>query len=48
MSDKSVAERLSVIDPADYTTLEELRMAVVDMIETKLDEGDRATWNQAD
>jgi hypothetical protein len=48
LNDKSLAERLSTIDPADYTTLEELRAAITDVIETRLDEGDRVTWNQAD
>jgi hypothetical protein len=35
-------------DPADYELLDELRSAIIDIIEIRLDDGDRAVWNQAD
>jgi hypothetical protein len=48
LHDNILAERLSAIDPSDYGLLEELRSAIIDIIEIRLDDGDRAVWNQAD
>jgi hypothetical protein len=47
LNDKIMAERLSVIDPADFETLEELRSELVDLIEIRLNERDPASWNHA-
>lgn len=47
LNDQAIAELLSAIDPSDYQTLEELRSAIVDVIEIRLDESDRAAWNLA-
>ncbi len=40
LHDDTLSERLSVIDPADFSDLEKLRAAVVDVIEQRLDEVD--------
>jgi hypothetical protein len=48
LHDSVLAERLSAIDPSEYDLLEELRSAIIDIIEIRLDDGDRAVWNQAD
>lgn len=47
LHDKTLAERLSVVDPADYPALDDLRSELVDLIEMRLDEGDPASWNRA-
>jgi hypothetical protein len=47
LGDKTLAERLSVVDPAQYAHLEDLRSELVDLIELRLDERDPAAWNQA-
>lgn len=38
LHDNKTAERLAVIDPADYADLEELRRELIDVIEERLDE----------
>lgn len=40
LHDLTLSERLSVVDPADYADIEELRAAVVDVIEERLEETD--------
>ncbi|GMW06852.1 MAG: hypothetical protein AMXMBFR8_16480 [Nevskiales bacterium] len=40
LHDETLAERLAVIDPADFTDLEELRHELVEVIENRLDETD--------
>lgn len=40
LHDETLAERLSVIDPADFLDIEQLRAAVVDVIEERLEETD--------
>ncbi|PLX16712.1 MAG: hypothetical protein C0601_09555 [Candidatus Muiribacterium halophilum] len=40
LHDSVLAERLAVIDPTDYDTLEELRTEVIDTIEERLDENE--------
>lgn len=38
LHDKVLAERLGIIDPAEYATLEDLRRELVDTVEERLDE----------
>lgn len=40
LHDPTLAERLAVIDPADFADLEALRIEVVDVIDQRLDEND--------
>ncbi|MBD3347934.1 MAG: hypothetical protein GF400_01910 [Candidatus Eisenbacteria bacterium] len=40
----ALAERLSVIGPTDYDDLEELRWAVVDVMEDELDKSEAPVW----
>ncbi len=47
LNDKTLAERLSVIDPTDYVTLEDLRADLVDLVEVRIEEAERPTWNLA-
>ena len=46
--DNVLAERLGVISPTDYETLEELRQEVIDVIEERLDEIEVAPWSKPD
>jgi hypothetical protein len=48
LHDHRLAERLGVIDPTDFSDLEELRQEVVDVIEERLDEGESVPWARAD
>jgi len=48
LDDLTLAERLAVIDPADYSSLEELRQALVDVIEQRLDEQEYVRWAKRD
>lgn len=45
---KALAERLSVIDPSDYNDIEDLRLAVLDTVEARLDESEMVPWAKAD
>jgi hypothetical protein len=47
LHDKPLAERLSVIDPAQYPDLESLRQEVVEVMEQRLDEGGELAWERA-
>lgn len=47
LHDKVLAERLAVIDPADYPDPEQLRREVIDLIEQRLDESERLHWQHA-
>jgi hypothetical protein len=47
LNDKTLAERLSVIDPVDFKTIDDLRAELVDAVELRLDEREPATWYQA-
>lgn len=40
LGDELLAERLAVVDPADFTDLEALRTEVVEVVEERLDESD--------
>jgi hypothetical protein len=48
LHDKTLAERLSVVNPARYTDLEELRQELLDIVETRLDESEVIAWTRAD
>lgn len=48
LRDDVVAERLSVIDPTNYPSLEELRGEVIDVIEERLSERELIPWAQKD
>lgn len=48
LHDRPAAERLSAIDPADYSDLEELRQEVIDVVESRLDETDLVLFTRAD
>jgi len=43
LNDRALAERLGTIDPGEFADLEELRAAVIDAIEMRLDESDSRT-----
>lgn len=45
--DKTLAERLNIIDPQDFNTLEELRQELIDNIEERMDESEFLPWAKA-
>lgn len=48
LRDDVVAERLSVIDPTNYDSLEDLRGEVIDVIEERLSERELIPWARSD
>lgn len=48
LNDTKLAERLGVIDPAQFSDMEALRQEVVDQIEQRLDETEFLTWAKRD
>jgi len=48
LDEKALAERLSVVNPADFPNLEALRQELVEIIEDRLDESPYVPWTQAD
>ncbi|MCZ7557268.1 MAG: DUF5752 family protein [Bacteroidia bacterium] len=48
LHDDVTAERLSIIDPRDFQTLEELRHEIVEVIDARLDEQDFIPWSKTD
>jgi hypothetical protein len=48
LHDKILAERLSSIDPTAFGSLEELRQAVIEIIENRLDESEIVLWADVD
>lgn len=44
MHDLKIAEKLSMLDPSDYRNIEDLRRAVLDIIEDRLFESDHVPW----
>lgn len=44
LKDSVLAERLSIIDPADYPDLEDLRAELIEIIEERLDQVEVAPW----
>jgi hypothetical protein len=48
LHDKVLAERLAVVDPTEFNTLEELRNEIIEIIEERLDEVDYPLWARRD
>ncbi len=48
LHDHVLAERLGIINPADFDSLEELRREVLEVIEERLDEVETVTWAPRD
>lgn len=48
LHDSTAAERLAVIDPADFSDLEELRQEVIEVIDERLDETELMLFARAD
>jgi Family of unknown function (DUF5752) len=48
LHDAPAAERLAVIDPAEYSDLEELRQELIEVIDERLDETELMLFTQAD
>ena len=48
LHDNPAAERLAVIDPADFTDMEELRQELIEVIEARLDETDLVLFTRSD
>jgi len=48
LHDARLAERLGVIDPADFGHMEELRQELIDVIEQRLDESEFLSWAPRD
>jgi hypothetical protein len=48
LHDYRLAERLAVIDPAEFSDIESLRRELVDIIESRIDEGDYGSWAKPD
>lgn len=44
LHDKILAERLGLVDPTDFATLDELRQELIEIIEERLDEIDFPLW----
>jgi len=45
--DETLAERLNIIDPQDFNTLEDLRQELIDNIEERMDESEFLPWAKA-
>ncbi len=48
LHDNRLAERLAVIDPAEFADVEGLRRELIDVIEERLDESEMVPWARAD
>lgn len=48
LHDAPLAERLAVVDPTEFVTLEDLRRELVEIIEERFDENEYAPWLRAD
>jgi septum formation topological specificity factor MinE len=46
--DEKLAERLGIIDPTDFSNMEELRQELVEVIEERLEESEMIPWSKAD
>lgn len=47
LNDRALAERLSVVDPADFSSLEDLRAQLVDIVEARMEEREVFAFNTA-
>ncbi len=48
LHDAKLAEQIGVIDPADFSDMEELRRELINVIEARLDENEFLTWAARD
>lgn len=48
LHDHKLAERLSMIDPAEFADIESLRRELVEVLEQRIDEGEYLTWAKPD
>ncbi len=48
LHDKILCERLAVIDPTDFDTLDDLRQELIEVIEERLDEMELVPWSSPD
>lgn len=48
LHDKKLAERLSIIDPTEFSSLEELRQELIEVIEERLDKSEFIPWAERD
>ena len=48
LHDRRLAERLGVIDPASFKDLNELRLALIDVVEERLEESEIVPWSHPD
>jgi len=48
LHDKFLAERLAVIDPTEFSELNDLRAEIIEIIEERLDEVDYPLWSKRD
>jgi len=48
LNDKALAERLSVVDPTELETIEDIRQELLEIVEMRLDESEMIPWAKAD
>ena len=48
LHDHKLAERLGMIDPAEFADIESLRRELVEVLEQRIDEGEYLTWAKSD
>jgi hypothetical protein len=48
LRDGQMAERLGVVDPTDFDTLDDLRQELIDLIDERLDEIEMVPWSKTD
>jgi hypothetical protein len=48
LHDNALAERLSVVNPAHFNSLDDLRQELIEVVEARLDESDLVPWARAD
>ena len=48
LRDGRMAEKLGVVDPTDFDTLEDLRQELLDLIDERLDEMEQVPWSKTD
>jgi len=48
LREKALAERMSLIDPTDYSDMEDVRHELVELIEQRLDESESVPWAKVD
>lgn len=48
LHDRALAEKLSMVNPADFPNFEKVREELIDIVENRLDEGELVPWAKAD